>query len=126
MSSREIYSDPDNLSLPVPDGLKKGDPARLGGLNVMLTTARTPDTQTISDTQGPVTPGGNPAGYASVTLKGAFEFDGVAFAISNIGDPVYITADNVLSGTASGNQKYGAALSTKSATAGPLTVRIAN
>jgi hypothetical protein len=126
MTSREIYSDADNLSLPVPSGLKSGDPVRVGELNGVLVTDRTPDTQTISDTQGPVTPGGNPPGYASVKLKGAREFDGVAFAVSNIGDPIYITPGNALSGSASGNQKYGAALSTKTATAGPLTVRIAN
>jgi len=126
MTSREIFDDADNLSLPVPSGLLVGDPVRVGGLNGVLVTARTPDTQTTSDTQGPITPGGNPAGYASVKLKGARQFDGITFAINNIGDPVYITSGNALTATASGNSLYGHALSTKSATAGPLTVRIAN
>ncbi len=126
MTSREIFHDGDYLSLPVPSGLKSGDPVRVGELNGVLVTDRTPDTQTITDTQGPVTPGGNPAGYASVKLKGVREFDGVAFAVTNVGDPIYITPGNALSGSASGNQKYGAALSTKTAIAGPLTVRIAN
>lgn len=126
MTSREIFNDGDTLSLPVPSGLKSGDPVRVGGLNGVLVTDRTPDTQTVTDTAGPITPGGNPAGYASVKLKGVREFDAVTFAISNIGDPVYITSANALTATASGNQKYGDALSTKAAASGPLTVRIAN
>ena len=43
-----------------------------------------------------------------------------------VGDPIYITPANALSGTASGNALYGHALTTKAAAAGPLTVRIAN
>lgn len=126
MSSREIFDDADNLSLPVPSGLLVGDPVRVGGLNGVLVTARTPDTQTVTDTAGPVTPGSNPAGYASVKLNGAREFDAIAFAITNIGDSVYITSGNALTATASGNSLYGHALSTKAAASGPLTVRIAN
>lgn len=128
MTSREIYSDADNLSLPVPSGLKSGDPVRVGGLNGVLVTDRTPDTQTTTDTQGPITPGGNRPGYASVKLKGAREFDGVAFAVASIGLPIYITPANALAATdnSGANALYGHALSTKSATAGPLTVRIAN
>lgn len=126
MTSSELYSDGNHLSLPVPDGLVSGDPVRVGGLNGVLVTDRTPATQTLTDTAGPVTPGGNPAGYASVKLAGIRVFDAVAFAISNVGDPVYITSANALTATASGNSLYGHALSTKSATAGPLTVRIAN
>lgn len=126
MTSRQIFADGDNLSLPVPSGLVSGDAVRVGGLNGVLVTDRTPDSQTITDTAGPVTPGGNPAGYASVKLSGVREFAGIAFAISNIGDPVYITAANALTATASGNSVYGHALSTKSASAGPLIVRIAN
>lgn len=126
MPSREIYSDGDNLSLPVPDGLKAGDPVRVGGLNGVLVTDRKPTSETTTDIQGPAFAGGNKPGYASVKLKGVREFDAITFAISNIGDPVYITPGNALSGSASGNQKYGDALSTKTATPGPLTVRIAN
>ena len=65
-------------------------------------------------------------GYATVWFEGAAEFT-VAFAVAAIGDPVYILADgSALTGTASGNNLYGHALSTKAATSGPLTVRIAN
>lgn len=126
MPSREIYSDADNLSLPVPSGLVKGDAVRVGGLNGVLVTDRKPSSETPTDTQGPAFAGGNPPGYASVKLKGGHEFDGIAFAVSNIGDPIYITSGNALTATASGNSLYGHALSTKSAPAGPLTVRIAN
>lgn len=125
----EIYRDADYLSLPVPDGRVKGDPVRIGGLNGVLATNRTPDAQpAFTDTQGPNTPGGNPAGHASVWLKGGHEFT-VAFAVASVGLPIYIvTATNALSATdASGaNPLYGHALTTKSAPSGPLTVRLAN
>ena len=128
MTSREIYSDADNLSLPVPAGLKSGDPVRVGGLNGVLVTDRTPDAQATTDTQGPVTPGGNPAGYASVKLKGSREFDAITFAVASIGLPIYITPANALAATdnSGANALYGHALSTKAADSGPLTVRIAN
>ena len=58
-------------------------------------------------------------------LKGGHVFD-VAFAITNIGDPVYITPAGALTATESTNALFGHALSTKGAPAGPLTVRIAN
>lgn len=123
----EIYRDADYLSLPVPDGRKKGDPVRVGGLNGVLATNRTPDAQpATTDTQGPVTPGGNPAGHASVWLKGGHEFPGIAFAVASIGLPIYITPANALSATEAGNALYGHALSTKAAAAGPLIVRITN
>lgn len=121
----EIYDRAENLSLPVPSGLKKGDAVRVGGLNGVLTTDRKPSSETTTDTAGPAFAGGNKPGYASVKLIGAHEFT-VDFAISNIGDPVYITSGNALTATASGNSLYGHALTTKSAPSGPLTVRIAN
>ena len=70
--------------------------------------------------------GGNPDGYATVWLKGAHTFV-VAFAVANIGDPVYILADGTaLTATAAGNNLFGHALTTKAGASGPLTVRIAN
>ena len=122
----EVFRDADHISLPVPAGLAKGDAVRVGGLNGILATDRRPDTDTTSDTQGPAYGGGNARGHASVWLKGAWRFDGIAFAVTNFGDPIYITPANALSGTASGNSLYGHALTTKAAAAGPLTVRIAN
>ena len=122
----EVFRDADHISLPVPAGLTKGDAVRVGGLNGILATDRRPDTDVTTDTQGPAYGGGNPRGHASVWLKGAWQFDGIAFAVANVGDPIYITPANALSGTASGNSLFGHALTTKAAAAGPLTVRIAN
>lgn len=118
MARNEKFRDADHLSLPVPAGKKSGDPVRIGGLNGVCQTDR-------STTANPV--GGNADGHASVWLKGGHVFEGIAFAVANVGDPVYILADGSdLTGTAAGNNLYGHALTTKAAAAGPLTVRIAN
>ena len=111
MATNEKFRDADHLSLPVPSGKVSGDHVRVGGLNGVCQTDRDA--------------GGNPAGYASVWLKGAHVFT-VAFAIVAIGDPVYITPAGDLSGTATSNFLFGHALSIKGAPSGPLTVRIAN
>lgn len=121
----EIYDRAEVLSLPVPDGLSKGDAVRVGGLNGVLVSDRKPTSETTTDTTGPAYAGGNKAGNASVKLIGAHDFT-VAFAISNIGDPVYIDGDNALTATATDNDLFGHALSTKAATSGLLIVRIAN
>lgn len=134
MATNEKFDNADELSLPVPAGTKAGAPLRLGaaatGLNVVATTdvAKTDVAPTNADGTRNADynyGGGNPHGNASCKLKGAHEFT-VAFAVSNVLDPIYITSGNALSGTASGNQLYGHALTTKGAPSGPLTVRIAN
>ena len=112
MALNEKFRDADHLSAPVPAGTPKSAPVRLGGLNGVTVTARGEGV-------------GNGPGNATVWLKGGYEFE-VAFAVTNFGDPIYITPANALSGTASGNSLYGHALTTKAAAAGPLTVRIAN
>ena len=132
MATNEIFRGADHLSLPVPAGKKSGDPVRVGGLNGVCQTDRANTGVAVLNADG--TPntaynpgGGNPDGYATVWLKGAHEFQGVAFAVAAIGDPVYILADgSALTGTASGNNLFGHALTTKTAAAGPLVVRIAN
>lgn len=117
MALNEKFHDANRLSLPVLAGKVSGDPVRVGGLNGVCLTKR-------STTAAPE--GGNPDGYASVALTGAYEFT-VAFAIAGIGDPVYILADgSALTDTSSGNNLFGHALTTKAAPSGPLTVRIAN
>lgn len=107
MALNEKFRDADHLSLPVPAGKKSGDHVRVGGLNGVCQTDRDAD------------------GNATVWLKGGHVFT-TDFAVTNIGDPVYITPAGALSGTAAGNALFGHALSTKGAPAGPLTVRIAN
>lgn len=131
MATNEIFRDADHLSLPVPAGKRAGDPVRVGGLNGVCETDRAATDVDVLNADGTRNPaynagGGNPNGNASVWLKGAHKFT-VAFAVANVGDPVYILADgSALTGTASGNSLYGHALTTKSAASGPLTVRIAN
>lgn len=123
MATNETYRKGDYLSLPVPAGLKSGQPVRVGSLNGVAQTNRNegaaPDPVT-----GYTYTGGNPVGNASVWLSGAFDFT-VSFA-TTVGQPVYITAANVLTDVATSNSLFGHALTAKSATAGPLTVRLTN
>lgn len=111
MALNEIYRDADYLELPVIAAKESGDPVRIGDLNGVCLTDRDSD------------------GNASVALKGGYEFT-VDFAISNVGDPVYILADGSglteSASVPSTNDLFGHALTTKTATSGPLTVRIAN
>lgn len=131
MAVNELFRDADHLSLPVAAGKKAGDPVRIGGLNGVCQTDRANIGVPVLNSDG--TPntaynwaGGNPDGHASVWLKGAHVFT-VAFAVTNIGDPIYILADGSgLTATATGNNLYGHALNTKTAASGPLTVRITN
>lgn len=131
MATNESFRDADFLSLPVPAGKKSGDPVRVGGLNGVCATNRAKVDVAKYNDDGTVNTaydfgGGNPTGYASVWLRGGHDFT-VSFAVTNVGDPVYILADgSALTGTATGNNLYGYALNTKGATSGPLTVRIAN
>lgn len=134
MSTNEKFRPGDKLSLPVPAGTVAGAPLRLGaaatGLNVVTATdvAKTDVSPTNADGTRNTAynyGGGNPHGNASCWLDGGHEFT-VAFAVAAVGDPIYITPGNALTATASGNQLYGHALSTKGAPSGPLTVRIAN
>ena len=111
MALNEVFRDADHLSLPVPVGTLSGAPVRVGGLNGVTQTARGE--------------GGNASDSATVWLKGAHSFT-TAFAVASIGLPIYITSGNVLSEVSAGNSLYGHALSTKTAPAGPLVVRIAN
>ncbi|AIY17778.1 DUF2190 family protein [Pimelobacter simplex] len=131
MATNEKFRDADHLPLPVPAGKKAGDPVRVGSLNGVCETNRAKTDVPAYNQDGTRNTsydfgGGNQTGYASVWLKGAHVFT-VDFAVANIGDPVYILADGSgLTGTASGNNLYGHALTTKGAPSGPLTVRIAN
>jgi hypothetical protein len=133
MSTNEKFRVGNKVSLPVPAGTVAGAPLRLGaaatGLNVVTATDRAVTDVSPTNADGTRNTnynagGGNPHGNASCWLDGAHEFT-VAFA-ANIFDPIYITAGNALTATASGNQLFGHALTTKGAPSGPLTVRIAN
>ena len=130
MSTNEKFRPGDKVSLPVPSGTKSGDPLRIGGLNAVAATDRAKVDVSPTNADGTRNTsynygGGNPTGNASCWLDGGHEFT-VDFAVSAVGDPIYITSANALSGTASGNTLYGHALTMKGAPSGPLTVRIAN
>lgn len=132
MATNEKFRAGDFVPLPVPSGKTSGDPVRVGGLNGVCATDRAKTDVAAYNADG--TPntsynygGGNDTGYASVWLDGAHEFT-VDFAAAP-GDKIYILADgtDITDDDASGaNPLYGHALTTKGATSGPLTVRIAN
>lgn len=130
MATNETFRDADFVSLPVIAGKKSGDPVRVGGLNGVCATNRAKVDVAKYNDDGTINTaydfgGGNPTGNASVWLRGAHKFT-VSFA-ANPGDPVYILADgSALTATATSNNLYGYALTTKGATSGLLTVRIAN
>jgi predicted RecA/RadA family phage recombinase len=132
MALNEVFRDADHLSLPVPEGTKSGDPVRVGGLNGVALTDAADTGATPDPVYGPAV-NLNADGNASVALKGAFSFT-VSFAVSNVGDPIYMDADghltaNAQTGTGEGavdNDLYGHALNTKSSSSGTLIVRLAN
>lgn len=119
MATNEVFSDGNNLSLPVPAGTVSGAPVRVGSLNGVTQTSRADSTATP-----PVFGGGNVDGNASVKLTGVHRVS-VTGAITNIGDPVYIGAGNAVNVTNT-NPVFGHALELKGATAGIIRVRVAN
>lgn len=130
MATNIIFNEADQLSLPVPAGTVSGGPVRVGGLNGVALTDRAnvgvdPVNQDGTANSSYNWGGGNVTGNATVKLNGAAEFT-VSFAVAAVGDPIYIDDSNVLSGTATDNNLFGHALSTKAAAEGPVTVRIAN
>lgn len=106
MATNEVFREADHLTLPVPSGVKSGDPVLVGSLPGVAQTDRDAN------------------GNATVWLDGAYRLT-VTGAVVNVGDPVYIAADRSLSVTATGNTVFGYALETKTATAAPIIVRVA-
>jgi predicted RecA/RadA family phage recombinase len=107
MATNEVFREADHLTLPVPTGVKSGEAVQVGSLMGVAQTDRD-----------------DVAGTATVWLDGAFRLT-VTGAVSNVGDPVYIDSNRALTTTATGNTIFGYALETKTATAAPLVVRIA-
>lgn len=99
-----------HTDLPVPAGTKSGDPVKVGALVGVAITDR-------GD-------GGNTATHATVWRDGSWHLT-VDGAVTEVGTPVYITADGDLVVTATDNTLFGYALETKSAAAGPIPVAIA-
>lgn len=110
MATNTRFEDGDYLSLPVPSGTKSGAPVRVGSLNGVAQT----------DRDG----GGNPAGSASVMLKGVHDIT-VTGIVANVGDPVYIDSGNKVNVTNT-NPVFGHALATKTAADAVIPVRVSN
>lgn len=90
------------ISLPVPAGTRSGDPVLVGGIVGVAATDRT---ETVGGVQFGAP--GNPDGYASVEVSGAYALE-VADAVAAVGTAIYIvTADNSLTTTAAGNTLFG-------------------
>lgn len=99
-----------HTDLPVPANTKSGDPVKVGAFVGVAITNR-------GD-------GGNAPDRATVWRDGSWHLT-VDGEITEVGQPVYITDDNTLTGTATDNTLFGYALETKSATAGTIPVAIA-
>lgn len=111
MATNEVYRNADHIPLPVPTGTKSGDPVKVGSLIGVAITDRDSD------------------GRASVWRKGAFTLT-VTDAVANVGAPLYVAGDGTsritaLTTTSTSNTLFGYALATKTGTAGPLPVAIA-
>lgn len=102
------------ISLPVPEGVKSGDPVVVGDLVGIA----------ITDEGGGV---GNMPGWASVALEGGARVPVAAGTTYAVGDTVYITADRAITKTASGNKRFGKVThepKTVAAGAGSVIVKI--
>lgn len=129
MAKNEVFKEANYLSLPVPAGTLSGAPVRVGGLNGVAQTneggvdraAREADRPYV----GPASPSSNEEGYASIALIGGWRLP-ITTAVATVGAPIYITSGNTLTTTATDNNLFGHALSTKASGAGTVIVRIAN
>lgn len=110
MATNTVFEDGDYLSLPVPTDTASGAPVKVGSLVGVTQTA---------EGEGV----GNADGFASVMLKGVHDIT-VTGAVTNVGDPVYITSGNAVNVTNT-NTLFGYALETKGATAGVIRVKLA-
>lgn len=91
------------MSLPVPSGVKSGDPVLVG------TIVGVAETDRAATTNGVRTGGvGNPDGYASVAVDGTYSLP-CADAVAAAGTAIYITSANpaVLTTTATSNVLFG-------------------
>ena len=90
MAMNQRYTHFDHIALTVPDGVKSGQPVRVGAIAGVAQIDRQPD------------------GKATVWLDGSHMVD-VAGALTE-GQVVYIKADRTLTATATGNYPFGVAV----------------
>lgn len=103
MAKNRRLNDALHITLPVPAGVKSGEPVAVGAFRGQAITDR------------------DAAGEATVWLDGSAEYT-VTGAVGTVGLPIYITSARALNTTATDNQLFGYALGTKAAAAGPLEV----
>ncbi|PZR55230.1 hypothetical protein DNL40_02345 [Xylanimonas oleitrophica] len=106
MATNEYLRDAVHVTLPVASGVKSGQAVKVGSLVGVAITDRAED------------------GTATVWRAGAFNLS-VTGAVTNVGDPVYITSSGQLTATATDNTLFGYALATKAAAAAEIPVAIA-
>lgn len=125
MAKNQVFKFVDVLSLPVPEGVKSGEPVILHAATGLVGVAETDRSENEGwqvDAWDQPYAGGNEKGYASVSLKGAYRLD-VTGAVEPL-TPVYIAGNRSLTATAGSNVRFGYALTTKGSGAGPVTVLI--
>ncbi|MDN4611946.1 DUF2190 family protein [Arthrobacter burdickii] len=103
MAKNQRYTNALHISVPVPAGVKSGEPVKVGQICGVAQIDRETD------------------GKATLWLDGSYDLQ-VTGAVANVGDPVYIKADRTLTATATGNYLFGTALGTKGTGTGPLEV----
>lgn len=97
------YTNALHISVPVPEGVKSGEPVKVGQICGVAIIDREAD------------------GTATLWLDGSYDLQ-VTGAVANVGSPVYITGARALTATAAGNFLFGTALGTKGTGTGPLEV----
>lgn len=90
-------------ALPVPEGVKSGQPVRVGAFTGFAVIDRQPD------------------GMATIRLNGSERGVDVAGALTE-GQVVYIKSDRTLTATATGNYPFGTAVEAKGTGTGPAHV----
>lgn len=93
MAKNQVFNTTDEASLPVAAGTKSGEPVLVGGVFPGVA-------------QVDIGTGGNPAGYASVWLRGVYELE-VPEAVAAVGTPIYIKPDRTLTTSAADNTLFG-------------------
>lgn len=103
MAKNQRYTNALHISIPVPEGVKSGEPVKVGQICGVAVIDREAD------------------GTATLWLDGSYDLP-VTGAVNAVGNPVYITAARALTATAAGNFLFGTALGTKGTGTGPLEV----
>lgn len=96
-----------HIELPVPSGVKSGNPVAVGAFRGVAQTDRDEN------------------GNATVWLDGS-TIQTVTGAVASVGLPIYIKTDRTLTATATDAVLFGHALGTKAAADGPLEIALLN